>query len=496
MGLLDLPLELLDQIITLTLPSGIENFALASKVVYTRAASQIQRHNSLKRQWNHAIITRENSLQTLYDLSQEPLVAKYITSPTLWGEEEPDDYGGPPPLDSAESKVIERTVKESGYLQVAGVDADDWFDKMEERMHETRVRDGHDGGLLYTAVSLLTQLPNLKSLALWPGWADAPLNNPPSHDDSNLLAAVLNALVQRANQDTTALAPLAQLEVILPFMRQGYDERAGLQVLEPFLRLKSLRELYAVSCLAVDDGYTGIPFQWTTADSVSQLRRIELAYCCLDADGISTLVSRTPCLEVFRYSHETKWHGCQHDWNPGAFIEALARHCSETIIDFSLTVDELFGEIENGASTFLSFKRLLDLEVDVLIFRGPPLESGQRRGEVAIGPAPGQRDWAEVDIPCVGSMLPPSIHRVTINSDFPDPDKQALEALLKNLKQQRAERLTSLEFILVRDAEDARPFCERAGAELEVFDAGSIGKTMRPAWKRAFAQRVGGIEFT
>jgi hypothetical protein len=77
--------------------------------------------------------------------------------------------------------------------------------------------------------------------------------------------------------------------------------------LEPFMRLKSLRELYSTSCLAIDDGYTGMPFHWRFPGINSNLRRVELAYCCMDAEGISVLLRQTPCLQIFRYLHECKW---------------------------------------------------------------------------------------------------------------------------------------------------------------------------------------------
>lgn len=51
MSLLDLPLELLDEIINLTYPFDIEAFALSCKAVYVRSVSQLTRHNALEKTW-------------------------------------------------------------------------------------------------------------------------------------------------------------------------------------------------------------------------------------------------------------------------------------------------------------------------------------------------------------------------------------------------------------------------------------------------------------
>ncbi|KAF2175947.1 hypothetical protein K469DRAFT_701270 [Zopfia rhizophila CBS 207.26] len=510
MVLLHLPPEILDEIISLTLPSGIEAFALCCKAVNARAASQIQRHNTLKRQWKytaHNSARRGDTLRMLYEISRDSLVALYIESLNLWDRRQLGNVSRDPRrlvtgdfvnfrADEEAMERIRAMVMGSEYLENAGVDAEEWWGKM---MKEDEAGDEDYDDAPYTVVSLLGLLPNLKTLQLPHRWYDVrPFEN--AKDDVKRLVSVLDAIVESSNGGNDSEKPLEKLETMLPFMPAGYEERAGLQCVQPFMPLKSMRELYAVSCLAVDDQYTGIPFQWRFPELNSPLRRVELAYCCMDADGISLLLSHTPSLAVFRYSHQTKWHGCQHDWNPGTFSEAIARHCGKTITELAITVDELYGDICNGASSFLSFPNLQTLEVDVCIFCGPPVESGQERGMYGRVPE-GEIPWTEEDIPCLGSMLPESVIEVQINTDFPKPDVVVLKLLLKNLREQREIRLKKLGKVIVwQDKEDsARTLVESAGAAVCVFSPEGTqtrSRSMMPAWKREFEERVGGLEFT
>ncbi|KAF2653152.1 hypothetical protein K491DRAFT_603413 [Lophiostoma macrostomum CBS 122681] len=509
MSLLGLPPEIVDELLNLSLPHSIQHFSMSCKAVYARAAPQLRRHKALGQKWKRALLLASdhgNPLRMLYEISQDPLVPQYIEALDLREWPSTAARAMPAEMDSntfrTDAKAmdaIKDLVTDSIVLQNAGLDPDEWWEMMmnEDVVDEMAVQS-EEVYTPYTIVMLLTQLPNLKSLQLPPGWAgfrpfdDAAMR---SGEDDKRIMTLLDALVAQSYRTG---APLGQLKSVLPFMSEGYEERAGLQAIQAFLPLKSMRSLFLVSCLAVDDNYTGIPFEWRYPTMTTSLRRVELAFCCMDADGISVLLARTPLLQVFKYSHQTKWHGCEHDWNPGAFTEAVARHVGPSLTDFALTIDDLYGDVINGASSVLSFSNLKRLEVDVRVFCGPPIESGQKRGMNAFVPQ-GDRAWTVEDIPCIGSMLPPSIVAVEINTDFPNPDHVALEALLKNVKEQRAERLKSLETVVIRqyDAESARDMVERAGITLAIYD--ELGedrpRSMMPSWKREFARRVGGIRW-
>lgn len=498
MGLLNLPAEIIDYILDLSLPLGIEGLALTCKALHGRAAPQIRRHNALKQKWKRTC--GYSTFRILDDISQDPLAAEYIQVLDLWEQEWDPQEDIKPDFEVDEDRLrmdpealahVKAMVAKTEFLKQAKIDLDDWWEAIRvEREWWCEDALGAHG----TIISLLGLLPNLKCLRLSPGWANFDYIEP-QEATNGILIAGLRALVGLSR--AACEGPLTKLKAMLPFMHEGYYEKAGLQCVEPFLALDTLTELYLVSAVAVDDGYSGIPFRWWSQDFQSALTRVELVASCMDGDGISALVAHTPNLSVFRYSHQTKHHGCEHDWNPGSFVEALARHCGNTITELAITIDEVFGDIINGASSFLALPRLEKMEVDVQVFCGPPIESGQSLGQNAILPD-GMRPWTKDDIPCIGSMLSDHIKEMHINTDFPDPDHLALKALLKNLRDQRATRLHQLERVYIREynGDSAEQYAIDAGATLQSFDLGA--ETVRPRhlmpdWKREFYARVGDL---
>lgn len=496
MGFLSLPPEIIDAIIDLSLPAGIEELSLVCKALHGRAKTQIDRHNTLKRRWKRANNYRterlDDTLGILDAIARDPIVAEYIEVLDLWDErglEEEADDSRDFRVDDDALERVKHFVTSLPFLTEAGIDTEAWWARMLEEDASRTDQDNTE--ISCTTITLLGVLPNLKSIRLDPGWQ----NFDPNLDQYSLPLAGLTSIINRASQaEYGRQRPLSQVKTILPYMEPGYEEKAALQSIQPFLELSSISEIYLVSAVAVDDGYTGYPFTWGSPSIATQLTRIELVASCIDGEGISELLRHTPNVSVFKYSHQTKWHGCEHDWNAGTFVEAIARHCGKTITELAITIDELFGDIINGVSSLLAFPRLTHLEVDVHVFRGPPVESGQQQGNDAIVPE-GQTPWNEDDIPCIGSMMPDSIVEAQINTDFPEPDEKALNSLLKNLRSQRHERLHKLERVVIRQytAESARLFAERAGATLETFDFqvdDPRARTLMPSWKREFDERV------
>ncbi|CAI6302360.1 unnamed protein product [Periconia digitata] len=511
MGLLDIPVEILDEILDLSLPLGIEGLALSCKAIYQRAAPQIRQHNALRRTWrctnNSRTRRTDDTLQILYDIFQEPLGADYIEVLDLCDERIPNDghyltdrqWGA---VEEPQSRSIEpnsrssinfreipmamgnlKTFIEKSFQATAKqVNMDDvWSDIMKTELHPDE--DDYKESI-WTVVSLLNMLPNITTLRL-PSWWEGP---------QGAVGETLHSIAQAANITGGPPKSLSKLKTILPFAEIGYESKAALQSVYECLTLGTMRELYLVSAVAVDDQYTGQPFKWIHPELTSSITRIEFAASCIDADGLSQLVAHTPHLAIFKYSHQCKWHGCQYDWNAGTFVETLAHHCGNTIIEIALTLEGLHGHIINGTSSFRSFPKLEKLEVDIELFCGPPVESGQRQGQDAYIP-PGDNPWAKADIPCIGSMLPDNMREVQINTDYETPDHDALRALLKNLREQRAERLHHLERVIVREynGKSVQDLVDQAGATLETLGAGSMGPYLKenvPEWRRKFNDRM------
>jgi hypothetical protein len=500
MGLLDIPPEIIDLIINLTLPDGIESFSLSCRVIYERAQSAIKCHNNLKRRWRHTTnaspARRGDTLSILYEISCEPITAEYILFLGLWdrrAEHEVDR--GQDGYDFRNDEDAMQRIKEllSSAEYNSDADPEEWWPHI---LSEDAADEEENVDKLFATVALLALLPNLKTLQLPDRWHEVR-----KAEAAETLVPYVELLVSKSNDSKRRLRPLASLETLLPFVEEGYEVRAGLQCLQPFMTLKGIRNLYGVSCVAVEDDWGDVPtFQWPNPALKSPLTRIELASCCMDAGGLSSLLVNTPAVTIFRYSHQTKWDGLEYDWNPGEFIEALSIHCGDRLEELAITIDELHGEIVNGLSSFLRFTKLRRLEVDVLPFCGPPLESGQRLGHNAIIPAR-DKPWTHIDIPCMGDMLPPSICELTVNTDFPDPSEQALKALFKNIKDRKRDQLRNLEKAVIRQykSSSAQQLADNFGVSLEAFEmnvADPRARSMMPLWKREFDSFVGGIVMT
>lgn len=497
MGLLDLPPEIIDYIIDFAGPAGLEGFALSCKAVYERAKIQIQDHNTLRRRWrdtnNQSTMRRGDTLSVLHEIARNPIIAEYIESLNLWDRRPDEEISSQDVMynfrDDEESlQQIKGLLRNAEYFRDA--DLEEWWDQI---MEEDQTTNLESVDKLYATVALLALLPNLKTLQLPDRWHEVR-----SDEAAASLVPSVESLVSMSNENThkRRWQALQSLETIMPFTEEGYDVRVGLQCLQPFMALKSIRNLYAVSCVAIDDDWGGIPFHWRYATQ-SPLTRIELASCCMDSHGLDALLAHTPAVTIFKYSHQTKWDGLEFDWNPGEFLQTLAARLGKQLLELALTVDELHGEIVNGLSSFHSFVKLRKLEVDVLPFCGPPIESGQRLGREALVPQ-GAKAWTHSDIPCLGDMLPESIREMHLNTDFPTPSEQALKSLVKNIVDRRKDKLRLLEVCIIRQYKNdtAQYIADRHEVVLEIFDMDATeprARAMMPLWKREFDQRVGGI---
>jgi hypothetical protein len=500
MGLLDLPPEILDLIIDRTLRCGFENFVLSCKAVYMRARPQMDRHNMLKSRWRHTSnaspTRRGDTLSIIHEITCEPLSAQYVESLSLWDRRSKADMTNSPEVhsfrdDENAMNSIKTFLRSAKYFTGGEVDFDSWWEQI---IAEDEAGDDEHMDKLYATVALLSLLPNLKTLQLPDRWHEVR-----ETEAAEALVPSVQSLVTLSNSVGYHTTPLGTLETIFPFVEEGYDVRVGLQCLQPFMELQSIRNLYAVSCVAVDEDWGGIPFHWPNPTTHSPLTKLELASCCMNGSGLASLLPHTPGLTVFKYSHQTKWDGLENDWNPGEILEALANFASQRLVELALTVDELHGEIENGLSSFMRLPKLQKLEVDVQAFCGPPLESGQRLGRNARVPA-GQPPWTHNDIPCMGDMLPESMCELHVNTDFPEPSKEALKALFKNIVDRRKDKLMNLHTTIVRQyrSSSAKKLAVDHAITLESFDehvANPRPRSMMPLWKRQFDSIVGGIVF-
>ncbi|KAK5733641.1 hypothetical protein LTR17_009494 [Elasticomyces elasticus] len=423
MLLLELPVELLDKIIELTLPDSLESFALSCKTVYSVGRDYVRSHNLHKQRWtcfrydnrgntDHGFKTPMELLVAIYE---DPLIASYIQTADFWQKDYNEEQ-----IARLKKRVLEDDTNlaaiggllgQSHYLRHANQDPEQWLAEMcWEEGEGDEPRDAYRGDHYSTnmaTIILLTLLPNLRELILPNEWLSLP--EPNDSPPAKQLWSVLDVITCEAGLRPLSNASLSRLNKILPYAHVSYRDRNALIELNPFLPIKSVEHMHIANCVAVDDGHTGIPFTWRNTGQTSNLRILELAGCCIDSDGITELVKHTPHLTTLKYSHHVKWHGCQYDWDAGNFVRAIEEHCGSTLENLAVTIDSLDGMVETGVDSMQGFQRLHSVELDILVFAGPPPGSGLRQGTIDNG-----YKYDISKVPCLADILPRSIKQVSL----------------------------------------------------------------------------------
>jgi hypothetical protein len=513
MHLLQLAPEILDQIIDWSMPQGFESLVLTCKTLYNSAGARVNLHNNLKRRWQYTIHSSPcgfDHLRLLHDIAKEPLAARYIVNLDLDSEEgfglltREEDEDLDFRTDEAKMKRTKEFLMQSPYFARAGVDTEEWWEEILEEIKKSENTDNEDtrDESIFAIISLLLFCPNVEKLRFARSWHNGMPPDGDEEKEKELRIPLLNAIVHGARGPDFEGMTLKKLRVLWPFMPAGYDMKAGFGEIEWFALMPEIEEIFGISLLSNGDKWSGIDFSWQPSlEYTSNVRRLELAFCCMDAEGISRVLERMPRLEVLRYAHEGKWHGCGHVWSAAEFVKAIEKLCGETLVDLAVTCQRS-TVIENGVSSFNGFKKLQLLEIDQQIFMGPPVKSGQVRGLEGFTPEYA-KPWEENELPCLATMLPQSLRFLHINIAYPDdddvskPEAAALNALMKRYGDTAFQHLPGLE-TTVRQyrAETARMLAIREGCQFENWLDEYMGAQMlMPLWMREFAEHAGPVEF-
>lgn len=366
MSLSSLPPELIALILSAAMPDvGFEPLMLSCKTVYNSGTLLLQRHNFLRRTYSHIVADDETFFSTialLLRVARDPTIAEYIEDVDLWNQ-----ASLPLSIDILDEHSINNTdfqqeisavVTRSARMYALDVDERTWLDQL---VAEIKAK----GSALLCSLTLLTLLPNLRSLTPTSHWSSAfDTDNGPEHEAS-YWRKLMDSLIARANGSYEGAKPFNNLSLVRPCFEQGYSSSMDLQMLNPLMALPTVTTMSLSGCKAVDDGYTGHPFQWQYPLYGSNIRRLELAYCCMDGLGLAQALQYMPQLRILRYSHETKWHGCLHDWDIGAFIGHIGKWCGGSLTELSVTMPALFGDTDGAAPFLKQFTALEALELEL-----------------------------------------------------------------------------------------------------------------------------------
>ncbi|KAI0448970.1 hypothetical protein F5B21DRAFT_77926 [Xylaria acuta] len=400
MPLLNLPSEVLDQIVWESIPEEFENLIGSCRTLYECGKPYIRQHRIRKKQYHQMNIQGCFDASRLVDFMQEPRISYYATTVDLREQHGTRSENSSTARDREDvKKRVQTLIKQSPYLAFEGVDPDFWIDMILSDLGDA---DNYSDHNLFLGIFYLTFFPNVTNLTL-------PWSTPggiPYHDNNkatNQYELVMNAIAResRSQHNRRALRKLKRLNYLLV---PDYNIRQRLQFLLPFLTLPELEELYANSLTAIDFHQE---FKWSHPETHSNLHVIELVHCCMDAVGISELLAHTPNLTTFKYGHASKHHGMESYWDAGEFVAAIEKYVGGQLRHLAVTVEiNAANGINAGVTSMHGFNKLETLEMDLLTFYGPSVESGEKAGILNTPPNPGFTKWTVDAIPPLCKVLP------------------------------------------------------------------------------------------
>ncbi|KAJ5164933.1 uncharacterized protein N7500_006763 [Penicillium coprophilum] len=366
----------------------------------------------------------------LEEIARDHSVAQYIQSIDLRepGDEEEDEEVSNS-LEAEVPETLKNLVLMSPFLEAFKGNHVDWI-------------EGIRWSTVYADVFLLTLLSQVRKVALHPRWDEL---HP--FDHSNLtnerLWPVLEQIMHRANHvEEFPDAPLSMLSVVEPARDYGYEERSPLTPFVPFLAINSVSDVSLCSCIFNDDGYTGMAFDPLVECYSTKLRKLSIDASIAGPHELSQLLSRIPNLEIFEFSHETKWHGCGHNWNVAAFLDVVQNVCAKTLKKLSVTISTCWGNKGATLVDMTHFQKLAELELDIDMLCSPPYDPSMidvEWGEFeSVGGSPA---W-----PKLTDMLPTSIEAVSLYlNTFSDDHLKCITHLIDGISDARVTTLPRLD---------------------------------------------------
>jgi hypothetical protein len=428
MMFIQLPSEILDEIITHTLPEGFESISLTCKKAHTRCTAFIERYHALRSRfqnfgyqlWPHASnITSQSDMKTIeyylrphgYGLNlmsasdmimliaAEPVVARYIRAATFKTDSLLLNRQLPKSVPSIqEGGAVVDLFANSTYLKQANLDWKEYYTTFESDVRERRYSQ-------HGAAFLLTLLPNIKKIVI-----------PWSWKPNDATEKLLEALVEDAKRSTTSLSLLSRFE---GGVSGNQEERFDLRWASPFLALPQLRDFRGLSCLAMEDLPMSIPCN-DPHYFAERLQTAHLMSCCIDEVGISDFLRHTPSLKTLRYLHGTKNDSPTGNWDICKFVNAVVREAGSHLAQLSVIIGRLNGSLVPGVASIRGFHVLRTLEI--------PLELVMCNITSATESQTANPSEVFVD------LLPDSVAQLALISKGTDNHEQAVSALFRHFQ--------------------------------------------------------------
>lgn len=311
--LLDLPNELLDQIIDDTIPEGIEAFAESSMHIYSLAQDRVDQHLDCLSPYcqielsNHrdAGPSKFSPLELLKNIFQTPYLVRYPQQLTL---DQLDNYKTKEFSRSDEFKTqVIKALVECRY--VPSNEIENWATEI--------CRGNYDAG---TAL-LLTLLPNVRCLII--------------HGDSFIgyhVRHMVRCIVEASHdpQLTTRCPALSRLAKVhlMGSNFGGCEQSIGI-----LAHLSALPSMNVLQCERVSCRRTEIP-NWDQHRYDGGVTKIELLDSYMHPDNLSRLLQGVRTLRRFEYEAHARY--CE-TWSPFEICQILQHHSKDTLEELDLT---------------------------------------------------------------------------------------------------------------------------------------------------------------
>ena len=454
MAMLLLPPELLQTILDLSRPLGYESLMLTSRTLYHAGQKYRDHHNRLKRTYlrfryyrgpdldDCAIVS---PLQLLHAIGEDPYVLTYLIEADLGHGTHLGKFK------NSQYRRLQDRVKHSGsifrLLEQAELihrtkqDINHWYDTI---LEDRNVADS--SGYDYSTLLLLMLLNNVTRLKLPSEWS---LTSGYSEYDSDI-RKLLESIVKSSNEPDRTSATLRELTALEPSISSGYDSIVPLDAIVPFLAIHSVREVYLSSGVLIGEAANKAALLNRYDEIGVNVEHMQLMACCMGAQECGRFFGKMGKLRTLTFSFETKMPGSGHDWEAGDFTAALMTTVGEHLESMSLTVLNCFGSV-TPITDLRGFQRLVELELDVRLFLGPPYEDN---------PLPRRRRQTENyphSVPHLADILPVSLQSLQILSISSLEYNRCLNDLFKDWIIIKSQKLPQLkQTTIIRGAPMAR----------------------------------------
>ncbi|KAK7960369.1 hypothetical protein PG996_011014 [Apiospora saccharicola] len=426
-NLLDLPPELVIQVITESLPEGFESLALSCKAIHQLCKPFIEHHNLLRTQ---ILLER---------IADEPIVARYIQHASFFSDGHPF---ASPVADPVCGSPIAALFADSFYLRDAGLDWREYHALIAADYAITAARPFSQ----HAAAFILTLLPNLKSLELPELW-----------DPTDSSDKLLNTVVIKARQLNTApqqqysssLAQIASLKSCVDWAHDPFRIRVL-----PFLALPKLR------CY---EGPTPEAVSTSSLGDVVFGEKLEIAWMLgypIEEPAMADLLRSARRLRTFVYT-PGRMRDIQN-WDICRFLHMVDRAAGSRLERLSISSGSM---MEPGHVSLRGFQRLQKLRLPLGFFECIISYAASRINKSVEDLTDSDIETLEVKL---GDLIPASVPKLELcNVRRVSNHGKVLKVLFHGFSAMKASQLPALEKVVFLNLQEwMSPGCKSASEKL------------------------------